>query len=173
MKYVACMGMAFGFMLIFLSSYNRTGFAYNSTAILKIDSKPDEAEVLIDGKLVGKTPCESNINAGIHTIRLRKRNYKYWEQQITIRETKDYHIYAELNLIHSIRAILRIDSNPYGAEILVDGELRGRTPRTLTLNTGLHTIRLRKRGYRYWEEQITVQEGKDYTRSIRLMEIAR
>jgi hypothetical protein len=173
MKYVACMGMAIGFMLTLFTLYDGMGSVHASTAILKIDSNPNEAEVLIDGRLRGKTPCELSIAAGSHAIKLRKRGYKYWEQQITIRETKDYNIFAELDLVHGSSVILKIDSNPYGAEILVDGELRGRTPKDLSLTAGIHTIRLRKRGYRYWEEQITLQEGKDYIRSIRLMEIAR
>jgi hypothetical protein len=41
---------------------------------------------------------------------------------------------------------LNVDSNPPGAQVVVDGEVRGTTPVNLTLKAGAHTLELRGAG---------------------------
>lgn len=51
------------------------------------------------------------------------------------------------------------NSNPPGADILIDGNLAGTTPSTLHLDAGRHVIQLRIGGYRSWTRTMRVQPG--------------
>ena len=54
---------------------------------------------------------------------------------------------------------LIIDSTPPGAEIYVDSVSAGRTPATLTVAPGQHTIQIAAFGYKDWVNTVTVQQG--------------
>lgn len=55
---------------------------------------------------------------------------------------------------------LDIWSTPAGADIFVDGTYVGRTPYTMTLSEGEHTIDLRKKDFAIWQRKVEVTEGK-------------
>ena len=45
-------------------------------SVVSIDSVPQEAKVLVDGKPVGFTPSEVEILQGVHLITLEKKGFK-------------------------------------------------------------------------------------------------
>jgi PEGA domain len=47
-------------------------------------------------------------------------------------------------------------SDPPGADIFVDGSFAGSTPSTLRIDTGIHSIELRKPGYTTWSRRMVV-----------------
>lgn len=51
---------------------------------------------------------------------------------------------------------LVVDSNPSGADILINGLLRGRTPATFSLNPGNYTIELRRLGYQPYRTNVNI-----------------
>src|SRR5256885_3997888 len=51
---------------------------------------------------------------------------------------------------------LEIGSTPEDADIYVDGKFIGTTPSTLTLATGVHSIRMEHKGFKEWTKQIEV-----------------
>ncbi len=55
---------------------------------------------------------------------------------------------------------LEVWSSPAGADIFVDGAFVGKTPYTLVVPPGEHTINLRKRDFAIWQRKITVVPGK-------------
>lgn len=55
---------------------------------------------------------------------------------------------------------LDIWSTPAGADIFVDGDFVGQTPKTLVVTQGDHTINLRKKDFGIWQRKITVVPGK-------------
>ena len=60
-----------------------------------------------------------------------------------------------------IGAILRIDSDPTGASVSIDGKLKGHTPLRLDLLEGEHIILIRHRGTRASEREIKIRAGQD------------
>src|SRR3989442_7696707 len=52
-----------------------------------------------------------------------------------------------------------IKSAPDGAEITIDGKLRGTTPSTIQLSSGDHIVVLEKSGFKTWQRTITVNAG--------------
>lgn len=55
---------------------------------------------------------------------------------------------------------LEIWSNPPGADIFVDGQFLGQTPKTLVVTPGEHTINLRKKDFGIWQRRIDAMPGK-------------
>jgi eukaryotic-like serine/threonine-protein kinase len=55
---------------------------------------------------------------------------------------------------------LKIDSSPIGAQVLVDGEVKGATPLNIQLPVGAHEVRLVLANYGDWEAQVKVMEDK-------------
>ncbi|HXP87815.1 MAG TPA: PEGA domain-containing protein [Bryobacteraceae bacterium] len=65
--------------------------------------------------------------------------------------------------------VIRVTSNPAGAEVDVDGEYWGSAPATLTrLAEGAHTIMVKKPGYQNWERKITLTPGDNRTLNAEL-----
>ena len=56
-------------------------------------------------------------------------------------------------------ALVDFNSNPPGADILIDGNLVGNTPTTLHVDAGRHLIQLRIGGYRSWTRTMRVEPG--------------
>ena len=118
------------------------------TASLSVTSTPSGAEVLLDGVPTRhRTPA---LLAGLtldrdHVVALRHpetavahRSFRFHEGG---RRSFEFHlIYA--------KQVLRVESIPPAADVLLAGELRGQTPLTLHLERGAkHVIRLRLAGY--------------------------
>ena len=55
---------------------------------------------------------------------------------------------------------LDIWSNPGGADIFVDGTYVGKTPFTMNVSQGEHTISLRKKDFGIWQRRMTITTGK-------------
>ena len=60
-----------------------------------------------------------------------------------------------------VLAELAVLADPDGAEVVVDGELMGRSPVTLTLPVGAHEIALRAAGYLPLTETLTLRPGQE------------
>jgi hypothetical protein len=56
-------------------------------------------------------------------------------------------------------ALVDFNSNPPGADILIDGNLVGNTPSTLHVDAGRHLIQLRMGGYGSWTRTMRVEPG--------------
>jgi hypothetical protein len=117
-------------------------------------STPGGAEVVLDGKPVGKTPYEADVEAGNHHVTLRLDGYFDVEQELNVQGGQTVNVSSPLKLI---------DSGPTAEEI-------GRRKATLssfsarTMPFGDFTVDL-SLGYPYWiEGQATV--GGEETKSF-------
>lgn len=57
-------------------------------------------------------------------------------------------------------ATLEFWSSPSGADVYVDGTLVGKTPSSVTLSPGEHTIMMRKPNFGTWQRKMQIAEGK-------------
>jgi eukaryotic-like serine/threonine-protein kinase len=58
------------------------------------------------------------------------------------------------------RGLLKVDSNPLGAQVFVDGGFRGPAPLQLELSQGKHEVRVTLPNYLDWEAQVEIKEGE-------------
>jgi hypothetical protein len=62
-----------------------------------------------------------------------------------------------------VTGIIRVTSNPEGAEVWVDGAFVGNTPAKLRLATGKHRTRVALEGYEEWNKEIEVLPDSELT----------
>ncbi len=68
-------------------------------------------------------------------------------------------------------ASLSVATEPSGASLFVDGELKGKTPLKLELRPGKHALRLTLPDHYEWEAQLNVNEGEEIPLNVKLMPI--
>ena len=76
----------------------------------------------------------------------------------------------EINKITSEnQTLLKMDSQPSGADLFIDGSHVGTTPAHLTIAAGKHEVKLKLDNYLGWEAQLDLSEGGQVPLSIRLL----
>ena len=65
---------------------------------------------------------------------------------------------------------LRILSEPAGAEVIVDNEIRGKTPTTTDALSGKHLIEVRKEGFSTWRNYIDVDSDNEVSITLKTVE---
>jgi len=119
---------------------------------VQFKTEPDGALVFVDGDLVkpeGQPPRVMGLRAGMHRIKLALPGYLPWEDDITFEADKPRVI--EQKLEERIGSVVFI-SKPSKAKIYLDGELVGRTPKTVENLSAAksHKVVLKAKGRR-WE----------------------
>lgn len=55
----------------------------NAVPVL-MDSRPDYAEIQVDGKFIGTTPLNYRLTPGVHRISLTRLRYSPWVRDLTV-----------------------------------------------------------------------------------------
>ncbi len=128
-------------------------------ASIQVHSTPPGAEVRIDGRPTGTTPLAlSDLTPGKHFVDLRLDGHLPWEQEVVAEPAESLAVEAALK---PHPATLRIESNPEGASVTVDGKPQGNTPWEIgDLAAGRHEILLRHPGYAELQETIEIAPGE-------------
>jgi len=147
-------------------------------AALSVNTTYGEAQVLIDGKLVGDTPYNSkNVKPGNNKITLTQGTRQY-ETNIKVISNSVVGIFRDLGISEifssgqsfwldkdSSGTTLRIISEPAGAKVYVDSTEIGQTPFSSdNLSEGDYDIRIEFPGFESQKARIKIQNG--YTSNI-------
>lgn len=127
---------------------------------IKVTSTPDKAKVFVDGSYVGDSPQSlQNILQGKHKVRLELDGYEPYEQEVQVAGREEYSVNATLLEKY---ARIRLDTDPSGAEVFLNGESRGKAPVVLgKLHEGEYTIKVTKREFPEIERKVTLKKGED------------
>ena len=139
----------------------------SNIGLLVLNSRPEDAEVLLDGKPIGKTPLKEQVEEGKHSVEIRKSGYETVVQtvQIKSRETQTVPV---VKLKYKPGSI-RISSKPAGARITVNNTPYGDTPFKLSdLQPGSYAIRVEKEGYDPAERTVKLPPGENLDLKLNL-----
>ena len=134
-------------------------------ATLAVHSDPSEANVLVDGTLVGRTPYQGALPPGEHTVAVELEGRLRQQRTLFGREGRDASLSFALPPLPKAPA-LAVESDPVGAVVLVDNKERGRTPLIVALPQGYHQLVLRHEGRRDVGTDFDMPRDRDL--SIRL-----
>lgn len=110
-----------------------------ATARLTIDTRPVGANVAIDGVPKGIAPLTIALAAGPHRIEVRQGE-QVREIAVSAAAGEHFSQYVEFPVAPE-RGRLQVESDPSGARVLVDGEVRGTSPILLhDLRPGAHMV---------------------------------
>ena len=69
----------------------------------------------------------------------------------------------------TVQTVLKVESDPAGANVFLNGSLRGHTPLNLDLPLGKYEIRLSHQNYHEWEAQLQLDEEGEVPLYVRLI----
>lgn len=123
---------------------------------LKVVSMVPDAEVVVDGGLVGKVPQEKKIASGDHTVLVRLAGFKAFEQKVRVEPGQTVTVQAELKGVGQLRVL----STPAQAEVLINGMPAGKTPLNLEVETGDTVVRIELPGFQPYQQNLTIVGGQ-------------
>jgi hypothetical protein len=128
-----------------------------TTGTLVVRSDVEGADVLLNGKRVGKTPHQAKgLAAGSYDVRVQKEGYEPFQKKVQVTKAKQE---LTANLVPA-SATLKVAANVSGAKVLLDGEERGTTPLTLEdLRPGRYQLSVSASGYRTHTETLELAGG--------------
>jgi hypothetical protein len=131
------------------------------TGRVLIRSTPAEADVVVNGKLRGKTPLAlRDLALGSYTIRVARHGYVPEERtlQLTSERPSTATTFDLRSAVTAgVAARLNVQSRPAGARVYVNGRLAGATPVAIRdLPAGPATVRIEMDGYRLWTTKVQV-----------------
>lgn len=160
------------------SKIGETVFGIKQRSGISILSTPDSATVFLDGKEVGKTPYEDkNLDVKEYNVKLDKDGAS-WQGNIKLTPGTEAIINRDLtsdaasssgeSLTLTRGKGLTIISNPPEAEIEIDAKAYGKTPITVNITDGEHTILISHLNYLNRSIKVSLPENFNLTVSVDL-----
>jgi hypothetical protein len=138
-----------------------------ATFLAAVNSDPKGAEVWLKGQNVGKTPLPSLqiSGSGAHEVVLKLNGYEDWKGSVAKGSPLPRWIRLQPRLTR-----VEVQTNPPGAELLLNGKPAGTSPATLAIPVvGTHTLRATLDGYE--PRTVVVEPRKPLTGTIQLVPI--
>jgi hypothetical protein len=129
-----------------------------ATGTVVVNTDPSGAAVVVDGQAHGTTPMTATLNVGAHTIEISQDGVR---RTMTVNVTANAQIsqFVEMPKAAAGTGDLQVRTDPSGAKVSVDGQLRGMSPLTIPgLAQGSHTVVL-ENDLGSVHEDVTVQGG--------------
>jgi hypothetical protein len=138
---------------------------------LLVQSTTLGAIIVVDGQPMGEVPMEAPLplKPGDHSIKLTKAGHADYIDTFRIEARK--RTLLEIDLL-PVAGILRFDSTPTGAAVVVDGRQLGETPYEGELKPGPRVVELRLPGYTVYQREIIVNAGELYPLAADLVPLA-
>ncbi|HLB13769.1 MAG TPA: SUMF1/EgtB/PvdO family nonheme iron enzyme [Burkholderiales bacterium] len=115
-------------------------------AAVSVQSATAGAALWVDGAPIGPLPLTAQLAAGTRALEIRAPGYKPWRRELAVVAGQPQAIGPVT--LSPADGELRVESEPGGASVAVDGRYAGTTPTTLALSPGReHRIAVSKRGY--------------------------
>ena len=133
---------------------------------LVLTSEPAGATVEVDGAFRGRTPLDLQLAPGrSHELRVSKLGHdsQSLEVSLTSRQRKT----LSVTLVPRLGQV-RVEALPADAELLLDGEPRGRASQVLELAAVPHTLEIHREGYQSHRQNVTPRPGFPQSLRVRL-----
>ncbi len=136
------------------------------TSSVMIDSRPNKASVIYNGKRIGETPhIISELSIGSHSVRLEKSGFSPKDVVFKITSERPQRIMTSLD--SNIGKII-VYSSPSGAKISINGKTIGVTPFTGEYPAGQYQLSLQAPNHREYTTTVAIQKGRTARISPRL-----
>ena len=122
-----------------------------------IKTRPPGVNVTIDLRYRGQTPLSVTLAPGkSYQVLLSKAGYEQINQSIQVEPEEDVSLNLTLN---PIVGVIRIQVQPSGGELFVDGNSVGNPTQELVLTASRHELAIVKEGYATYQTTVTPQPG--------------
>jgi hypothetical protein len=129
-----------------------------------VTSTPSGASVSFDPDSGGRTcqtPCTVQLPSGRHTLKATLSGY---HQEMRIFQVADQTMAVTLDM-KRIAGVLRVESNPPGAAISINGRQRPEvTPANITLPLGKYSLEVSKQGYQKSDQEFEIAKDGSFVK---------
>jgi serine/threonine-protein kinase len=133
----------------------------SATRGLYISSRPTGAQVFIGNKPAGKTPLTLDLAPNSYDLALKLDGYETYTGNAQVKSNVQTILDAELTPQGKGRAWVDVQSDPAGAEILVDDVATGmKTPSRVATSPGMHRVTIVRKEGSPVVRRVLVQEGQ-------------
>ena len=145
-------------LLICFLSVGLTSGTFNSLTQYNVtfNSDPSNVDIFIDGNWEGKTPKTILLSKGSHVVEITLQNYEGYIKKYNI--TGDYETEIKLNRIYNVT----FNSVPSKVDIFIDGNLEGKTPKTIHLPEGFHEAEFIHPNYKIHSKMMVLKQDELY-----------
>lgn len=143
---------------------------------LRVESFPEEAEVYLNDRYVGKTPLEINqVRMGEYFVRVAKPGYEPWQKTIRVSDRKSTFLSADLESTGQFGSIA-IRCNKDIARIYIDDQFKRLTQKDkdITIDkitAGYHDIRITLNGHSDWSQRVEIEPNQRIRLTAELFEL--
>jgi hypothetical protein len=148
----------------------RPGPGNDEPASLSISFEPAQAMLYIDGMpKSGVSPFRIELAEGKHTVRVEAPGHVAVSKSLDLAAGNNYDMSVSLSREQRVGRV-DIVSSPAGAQVLIDGDVKGTTPMMgLSLEPGReYTVAVRAAGYEGYSTKIVPVDGKKQSVSATL-----
>ncbi len=147
---------------------------------IKVDSAPPGATVYLGGKECGPsgtTPWSGTAVVGTYNVLVELEGYNPSNKTLTVKRVRAVQelFVPMIKKLDPPRIDVRADAdkNLFGAQLYVDGELKGQVPMLIDIAVGRHQVEIRKEGFETLTQWITAKENEKITLAPSLKELAK
>lgn len=122
-------------------------FILEERGYFSISTNSDEAEIWVDDEKIGISSVNSvDIKTGRHHLKIIDPSGQYapHQEELLIRSGKNP---AKSIMLKRATGMLKIESSPDSADVIINDEYRGLTNFQTKLETGIHSVIVKKSGY--------------------------
>ena len=131
----------------------------SALATISVTCPTPAVSLYVDKKSVGNVPWSGSLKEGMHLVEVKKNGYH--SQQKTIQLSQQQKLDVAFGELIAIQGNLSVNYKPFGAEVYVDGEKLGQSPRVFNgLLIGNHQVEVRKDGCATDKKSVTISEGQ-------------
>jgi formylglycine-generating enzyme required for sulfatase activity len=124
---------------------------------LTINTKPDGANIIIDGTFVGQTPLTLDLSPDKHhVVQISKAGYEKTNRKVQIASAASTQLNVNLKPRYGI-VLLSVE--PPDTELIIDGKSWGVVPKKLNLIAVEHQLEFNKKDFHPYRIRITPQPG--------------
>jgi PKD repeat protein len=132
---------------------------------IAITSVPSGASVILDGQNTGITPViMTDVLPGNHALSLSYPGYSFYNQTISVGSAQTAAVNANLVVApepDTSTGSLSVKTDPPGAQISIDGDVKGVSPATIPgLSAGTHTLLLKLEDYQDLKTTVNITAGQ-------------
>jgi len=123
--------------------------------VVKFESDPAGAAVLVDGDLVCKeTPCSKSMSSGAHEVEMQKERYTRARQSFEAKKGAAVHLALPANF-----ATLIVRTEPTGLSVAVNGKTEAMSGGSMDVEPGQYEVVIDHPCYLRTGEQVVVHKG--------------
>ena len=136
----------------------------SAMATVSVTCPTPAVSLYVDKKSVGTIPWTGSLKEGMHLIEVKKEGYR--SQQRTINLSQQQKLDVAFNELAAIQGNLSVNYKPFGADVYIDGNKVGQSPRVFNgLLVGNHKVEIKKDGYGTDSKTVNILEGQTATLS--------